>query len=150
MGKRNRKRQPKNKKASDQNEAVIHTVQPEGYFGLDPMANIKAASYSEGAFLKNTFTGNLRTNNPFWLALMGITGIVTILPTLCAMIELANGFGRQREVITNIDQDGVVFLQINDPPEFPIGILIVFVFIAIFGVALLVNFAFNLRRNLKK
>jgi hypothetical protein len=65
------------------------------------------------------------------------------------MIELANGFGRQREVITNIDQDGVVFLQINDPPEFPIGILIVFVLIAIFGVALLVNLALNLRRNLK-
>lgn len=151
------KRKKRNKALPDQQISqqvaeIRQNVHGESYSGLDPMYTVKSASALEGAFLQKAFTGRLRTKNPFLLTLMGVTGILIILPAFCALLEKMSSVENQAEVIKTVDENGAIFLQIKNPPgpDIPTEILIIFGLMALFGLILLINLVINLWKNQAK
>lgn len=110
------------------------------------MHTVRSASYMEGSFLRNLFTGQLKTRNPLYLSLMGIFGVGAILPTFCAIIELTTPSTPPTIYET---EDGVIHIIDNSMP-FPVENLVCFVPIALIGVGLLINLGANIRRNYVK
>lgn len=130
----------------EQSNFRSHTVQPERpYVGLDPLENVKAAAYAEGSLLKNTFTGRLRTKNPFLLFLMAFGGLGGFLPALCAILEVTTTSPTVApEIIETISENGAVSIQIIDNPGFDSTVLLYLIPLGVFGTALLANLAINL------
>ncbi len=93
-----------------------------GRSGLDYLDNEFELAHMEGLFLRRLFTGRLRTSSPVYLSGMALLGVLCLLPLLLALLFPAPG---QQSLI------GWCF----------------FLPIAIFGTALLINFALNVRQR---
>jgi hypothetical protein len=93
-----------------------------GRTGLDPIeASLESASL-EGLFLKRVFTGRLRTRRKVYLWLMGLLGLLLLLPWALVLASGGN--------LSEIASLAACFS--------PFGIL---------GIGLLVNLGLNLKRN---
>ena len=87
--------------------------------GLDPFDTSLESGRIEGLFIRNLFTGRLRTRKPVYLAAMIFFGLLTFLPLPCALAEDSRA------------RDGDIFLICF----FPLGIV---------GIALLWNAVLSL------
>jgi hypothetical protein len=63
----------------------------DGRSGYDPIDSRTEAAYMSGTFIKKLFTGQLRTRNPIILSLLGILGLVLIIPLILAISETIRG-----------------------------------------------------------
>jgi hypothetical protein len=91
-----------------------------GRSGLDPIDTGMEAAYEDGLFLRNLFTGRIRTRNPFLVASMMLIGACLLMPLL----------------LTTIDTLGLGYLSRTIACSAPFAIV---------GLAFLVNAALNLR-----
>lgn len=56
-----------------------------GRSGLDYLDNEFELAHMEGLFLRRLFTGKLRTTNPLYLAVMGILGVLCLVPAILVL-----------------------------------------------------------------
>jgi hypothetical protein len=63
-----------------------------GHAGLDPIENLTEAAFVYGRFIRDLFTGKLRTHNPIWLIAMAVAGIGLFAPfAILAQFAWATG-----------------------------------------------------------
>ena len=94
-----------------------------GRSGLDYLDNEFELARMEGIFLRRLFTGRLTTSSPVYLYGMAILGVVCVSPALLG-------------VLFRTPFDGYTMVSWCD-----------FALLAVTGVALLVNFARNVRKR---
>jgi len=61
----------------------------EGRSGYDPIETPAEAAHTVGTIIQKIFTGHV--GNPFPLFLLGISGLVLILPSIFAISDMING-----------------------------------------------------------
>ena len=61
----------------------------EGRSGYDPIDTRAEAAHTAGTLLQRLFTGEVR--NPVYLSLLGILGLVLLLPLVLGSLEAING-----------------------------------------------------------
>ncbi len=63
-----------------------YRIQP-GHTGLDPLENAWEVAFLGGKFLRNLFTGKLRTHKPVYLAAMALVGLLLFVPFVVWAVE---------------------------------------------------------------
>lgn len=61
----------------------------EGRSGYDPIDTRTEAAHTAGTLLQRLFTGEVR--NPVYLSLLGILGLILLLPLVLGSLEAING-----------------------------------------------------------
>ena len=97
----------------------------DGRSGYDPIDTRTEAAHVSGALIQQLFTGQLRIQNPVFLFLLGVFGLVLIAPLFLAILETSNG--------SQLPWNAWIFLLITS------GL----------GLAVLINFIKNLIRMIK-
>ena len=64
-----------------------------GRSGLDPMDTYREEGSVAGLFIRNLFTGHVRTRNPVLLILMTLIGITCLAPEVLAVVYRINDGG---------------------------------------------------------
>ena len=64
-----------------------------GRSGYDPLDTYGETGFALGTFIRNLFTGQLRTRNPAYLTVMTVVGIGCLTPLMCSLIELVSTGG---------------------------------------------------------
>ena len=62
-----------------------------GRSGYDPVDTRTEAGHMPGIFIRELFTGRLKTENPVYLSILLIVGLVLVIPLFFAIIEMQNG-----------------------------------------------------------
>ncbi len=65
----------------------------QGRSGYDPIDNRIEGAHMTGFFIQRFFTLQVRTHNPVYLFLLGVLGVVLVLPLAAALAETASGSG---------------------------------------------------------
>ena len=113
----------------DQNNPSALPGQPgyrtrAGRSGYDPIDTRTEAAHTAGPILQKLFTGRIR--NPVYLFLLGVLGLVLVIPLVLAISEMMNG---------NL---------------FPWSSWILLLITGIVGIAILINFIRNLINRMCK
>ena len=95
----------------------------DGRSGYDPIDTRTEAAHTASTIIQKLFTGQI--GNPFYLFLLGVSGLVLIVPLILAISEMMNG---------NL---------------FPWNAWIFLLIISIVGLAILINFIKNLIKIIK-
>ena len=63
----------------------------DGRSGYDPIDTRTEAAHTVGAFIQKLFAGKLRISNPISLILLGILGLILIVPLFLVFLETIGG-----------------------------------------------------------